>query len=385
MAVLIPPAAAVRTYSSGLFLIGLGALIALLYYGRAFCITLVVSVILAFLLEPFVLLVMRLRIPRGGSAFIVCSIALMSLYMLGFTIVSQMADFTDALPYYSRRVNELVDTVADRMLRAEKDVYRLVVPKRFQEAVVAEEPPPPAPPKRRRRSDPPAPTPAPEVPEVRIRQENRSIFSNVYGYLSPLYNVLLMCSFVPFLVFFMLSWRDRLRKRFLSIFEGEDRAIAGKTWQNIADMARAYVVGNFILGIILSVASALCFWSWHLPYWPMVGVVSGFLSLVPYVGLPLAIVPALAATLVTYNTVPPYLIIASQVAFFHLMALNLLYPAIVGARVHLNPLAVTIALMFWGTLWGGIGLVLAIPITASAKAALDNIEGLQAYGRLLGD
>ena len=67
------------------------------------------------------------------------------------------------------------------------------------------------------------------------------------------------------------------------------------------------------------------------------------------------------------------------------MALNLLYPAIVGARVHLNPLAVTIALMFWGTMWGGMGLVLAIPITAAAKAALDNIQGLQPYGRLLGD
>jgi predicted PurR-regulated permease PerM len=53
--------------------------------------------------------------------------------------------------------------------------------------------------------------------------------------------------------------------------------------------------------------------------------------------------------------------------------------------VHLNPLAVTIALMFWGTMWGGIGLVLAIPITAAAKAALDNIQGLQPYGRLLGD
>jgi predicted PurR-regulated permease PerM len=57
----------------------------------------------------------------------------------------------------------------------------------------------------------------------------------------------------------------------------------------------------------------------------------------------------------------------------------------VGARVHLNPLAVTIALMFWGTIWGGIGLVLAIPITAAIKAVLDNVERLQPYGRMLGD
>lgn len=208
---------------------------------------------------------------------------------------------------------------------------------------------------------------------------------SAYAYFSSLYNVLLMLSFIPFLVFFMLSWRDHLRKRFLSMFEGVDREVAGRTWQSIANMARAYVVGNFILGVILSAATAICFWTWQLPYWPLVAFISGFLSLVPYVGLPLAILPAMVATLMTYDTVAPYLIIAAEVAFLHLMALNLLYPAVVGARVHLNPLAVTVALMFWGTLWGGIGLALAIPITAAAKAALDNVEGLRPYGRLLGD
>jgi predicted PurR-regulated permease PerM len=46
---------------------------------------------------------------------------------------------------------------------------------------------------------------------------------------------------------------------------------------------------------------------------------------------------------------------------------------------------VTIALMFWGMLWGGIGLLLAIPLTAAIKAIFDNVASLQHYGRLLGD
>ena len=382
MAVFTTSTSSVRMHRASLLIIAFGVAIALLYYGRSFCVTLVISVILAFLLEPFVLLVMRLRIPRGVSSFIVCFVALLALYSAGFMIFSQLADFSDDLPYYSKRVNELVDSVADRLQRAENNIFKLIVPKRFQAA----EPPseaPVEPPKRRRRNDPPPPPPP--VQEVRIRQEQPSIFSSVPGYLSPLYNILLMVSFIPFLVFFMLSWRDHLRKRFLSMFQGDEREVASKTWQSIADMARAYVVGNFILCVILSILSALCFWTWHLPYWPLVGVISGFLSLVPYVGLPLAILPAFAATLMTYNAVTPHLVIGAQVSFFHLMALNLLYPAIVGARVHLNPLAVTVALMFWGTLWGAIGLLLAIPLTAGAKAVLDNIEGFRPYGRLLGD
>jgi predicted PurR-regulated permease PerM len=374
----------VRTLSgAGLFLTGMGVCIALLYYGRAFCITLVISVILAFLLEPFVVGLMRMRIPRGGAAFMVCGLALLALYSTGFAIVTQLADLSDELPYYSERVNAIVDRVAERMQAAEKDLYRLVVPKRFQDPVVTGEQPPQ--PKRRRRNEPPPPPTPPPVQEVRIHQEHAPLLNSAYEYIASLYNVLLMGSFVPFLVYFMLSWRDHLRKRFLSIFEGEDRQMAGKTWQSIADMARAYVVGNFILGIVLAGASAICFWTWHLPYWPIVGFVSGFLSLVPYVGLPLALIPALGATLMTYDSVTPYLIVSAEVAFFHLLALNLLYPAIVGARVHLNPLAVTIALMFWGTLWGGIGLLLAIPITAGVKAVFDNVDTLRPYGRLLGD
>jgi predicted PurR-regulated permease PerM len=223
------------------------------------------------------------------------------------------------------------------------------------------------------------------VQEVRIQQERTPIVNYLYGYASSFYNILLMASFVPFLVYFMLSWRDHIRKSFLGLFSGQDRLIAGKAWQSIAEMARAYVVGNVILGILLSIVSCICFWSWHLPYWILIGFVSGFCSLVPYVGLPLALIPPMAATLMTYDAVTPYLIIAATVAFLHLIGLNLLYPSIVGGRVHLNPLAVTVALMFWGTIWGAIGLVLAIPLTAGAKAVFDNVETLKPYGELLGD
>jgi predicted PurR-regulated permease PerM len=389
VAVLSAPASAVRMLSVGMLLTGVSVSIAILYLGRAFWITLVSSVILALLLEPFVVAVMRLRIPRGGAAFIVCTISLLTLYLLSFAVFTQLSNLTDDLPYLSDRVNRIVDAAAERVQSVEQRLYRLVVPKRFQDQPPKIEPPKQDPtPRRRRRNEPPPPAPEPEPPpiqEVRIRQEQGSILNAAYAYITSLYQVLLMVSFVPFLVYFMLSWHDHLRKRFLSIFQGQDRATAGRTWQSIASMARAYVLGNFILGLILSVATAGCLWAWGVPYWLMAGFVSGFLSLIPYVGLPLALLPALGVTVLTYDTITPYLIISAQVAFLHLMGLNLLYPAVVGARLHLNPLAVTIALMFWGTLWGGIGLVLAIPITAGAKAIFDSIEGLQPYGRLLGD
>jgi predicted PurR-regulated permease PerM len=72
-------------------------------------------------------------------------------------------------------------------------------------------------------------------------------------------------------------------------------------------------------------------------------------------------------------------------AALHILAMNFLYPKIIGRRVHLNPFVVTVALMFWGLLWGGVGLILAVPITAGVKAICDNVEPLHGYGRILGD
>jgi len=68
----------------------------------------------------------------------------------------------------------------------------------------------------------------------------------------------------------------------------------------------------------------------------------------------------------------------------HLLALNVLYPKLLGSRLKINPLAVTIALLFWGAVWGAVGLVLAIPITGALKIICDHVESMKTVGRLAG-
>ena len=64
----------------------------------------------------------------------------------------------------------------------------------------------------------------------------------------------------------------------------------------------------------------------------------------------------------------------------HLLALNVLYPKLLGGRLRINPLAVTIALLFWGTIWGAVGLVLAIPITGAIKIIFDHVDTQTGWG-----
>lgn len=362
-------------------LVALGAAIAILYYGRVFFITSLVAVMLAFILEPFVILLVRIRFPRSLASFVVCAAALSVLYLMALGAYTQISGLVDDLPKYSERIGELVANVTQRAEGFEQRTYELVMPRQKQPP-----PPPPEPPRKKKRTAEPPPQAVPGViPEVRIHQESSPIKSFVSGRLGSLYQIILMASFVPFLVYFMLSWHDHIHRSFLQFFHGEDRAAAARSLQGIADMVRAFVVGNSVLGLLLAAASSLAFWMLHLPYAMLVGPLSGFLSLVPYVGLPLAALPPLFVALTAYNTISGYLVVLAIVSVFHLLALNLLYPKFVGSRVHLNPLAVTFSLMIWGFLWDAAGLLLAIPMTAAFKAVCDNVKGLRQIGKFLGD
>jgi predicted PurR-regulated permease PerM len=372
-----------RPASRGVGIVALGAVIALLYFGRVFFITVIIAAIISFLLDPAVLFFMKLKMPRGLASFVVCSLGLMFLYLAGLGIYTEGLAMLNDLPAYGERINALVDGATGRMDNIEKSMYRSLMPKRFQEEQQAEREAA-ARGKTNSKKKPDVPVP-PTIQEVRVRPEPTPLVNYVYLYLTSFYNVLLMASFVPFLVYFQLSWGDHLRTRVLYLFEGADRHVAGRALASVAEMVRAYVVGNFLLGVVLSIASSILFASVKLPYWLVAGPVSGFLSLIPYIGLPLALMPPLIAALPMSTGPEMYLFLSASVALLHLFALNLLYPKFVGARVHLNPLVVTLALMFWGMLWGGIGLVLAIPLTAAIKAVCDNVGNLQAYGKLLGD
>jgi predicted PurR-regulated permease PerM len=386
LAILDSPSLAQKSFGIGRTLIAAAALIALLYFGRDFFITLIISAVFAFILDPAVLLVMKLRLPRPVATAIVIGIALLGVYLLGAVAWGQVATIKEDLPTYSVRVGELVDAVNTRVSDIERKTLELLPKNLLQQQQEIQQKPQEAQKARRRRSGTaPVSNVPPPIQEVRVHTDPRPVLAVAYGYAARYMEPALMASFIPFLVYFMLSWRDHINRRFLLLFAGENRYIVGKTWSGIGESTRAFVIGNFLLWVFLSSVSALAFFLLGLPYWPLIGLLSGFFSLVPYVGLPLSLIPPLLAGVAVPNRFKIVLIALAVAAALHLVCMNFFYAKIVGRRVRLNPLVVTIAMMFWGLLWGAIGLVLAIPITAAIKGVCDNVESLEPWGRLLGE
>ena len=368
-----------------LSVIAVGVVIGILYWARIVFITAMTAVIIALILEPFVSLLTRWRFPRSVATLVVCALAVMVLYFAGLGAWNQLSNIVSDVPALKQNLTGMIEDVAGRVQHLEESAARVLTPTRKAEPPASM---PPGLAKKNSKKVPatvgPPQNPPGFIPEVRIHEDN-PISTLIYGQLGTLYEYALMASFVPLLVYFMLSWRDHIYRSFLLFFDGPARLTAARSVQGIAGMARAFVVGNFLIGVILSVLSWSLFTAIRLPYPFLIGILSGFLSLIPYAGIVLSLLPPVLAVLAT-GAPSSVLVFAVMLSVgMHLLAMNVLYPTLVGARVHLNPLSVTFSLMFWAFLWDAAGLVLAIPLTAGLKAVCDNVAGLRKYGRFLGD
>jgi len=327
--------------------VGIVGILALCYYGESVLVVMLVSVLLAFILAPIVDLLTYLRLPRSMAAAIAILLLLGALAGIVYSSYNQAATLVQDLPKYTSKVREEV-----LRFRKQAETFE-VLPPEHERGVLS----------------------------VRTATDWTDILTRGFGSASA---AVLAVSFVPFLVFFMLTWQQHVRSATVMLFPLENRHTAYVTLGLISAMVRSFMVGNLLIGLFVGAVSTVVFWSIHLPFFYFAGFISGFLSLVPYMGALLALVPPIFVGLGHISS-EEVLIIVASVLGLHLLALNLLYPRFLGRRLQLNPLAVTMALLVWGGLWGGMGLLLAIPITAAIRIIFAHVESLKPYGAWLGE
>jgi predicted PurR-regulated permease PerM len=334
-------------------IIAAGIVFAFLYFASSVVMTLLLAAVLAYFLDPIVGFLERMRIPRGLGALMVLLAAILLAGGLGYLVANGTDQFVADWPRYSAILRRATTEVDRRLATVENQV----------EAIAPEEGKEPQP--------------------VRIA-EGRPVRDLVLLGVGSLYSILLVAAFLPFLVFFMLAAKPQIWKATMELFPAGKRTRVKEALDQVSAMLRGYLAGNALVALILMLVTWGFFLMIHLDYPFLAGCVSGLLNLVPYLGVVLAWLPPFFIGMVKWNTVGPYIGIAAALFFLHIIGLNVLMPAIVGRRVHLNPLAVTMALLLWGWLWGAIGLGLAIPITATIKVICDHVEGWEPVGRWLG-
>src|SRR5262249_37977047 len=122
----------------------------------------------------------------------------------------------------------------------------------------------------------------------------------------------------------------------------------------------------------------------RISYYYVLGPIAGIAILLPYVGVVLSTVPAVAVAYIQYDG-EKGLLVFLVFSLLQFLEGNVLTPYIVGGKVRLFPLTVMIAFLFWGTLLGLPGAVLGVPLTSAIKVVCEHVRGWEGLARLLGE
>jgi predicted PurR-regulated permease PerM len=321
------------------------------YYAAGVVITLLLSILLAYFLDPAVELLERMHLPRTLGATLIVLLLIAVLAAVGYGLGSRIGDFAASWPKYSAVLKEVAGEVEGKI----KGINSEIAP----DANVPNQP-----------SDARSVT-----PDILRTLVLRGVGS--------LYAVFLEITFLPFLVFFMLAAKREVWHGTLQLFPVSRRTQVKETLEDLRDVLRDYLAGMSVLTLLVIAASGAFFWFIGLDYPVLTGIASGLLNMVPYIGAVLAWLPAFVIALAKWKTLAQFAMIAAVLTTIHMLALNLVAPQLVGRRVRLNAVAITISLLFWGWVWGGMGLLLAIPITATLRVICDHTESWKPIGRWL--
>lgn len=336
-------------------IIAAGIVIAFCYWASTILVTLLVSVLMAYFLDPVVTALERVRVQRALGSLLVVLVTLALFSVLGWALIQRADQFGQDWPKYRAPLRATTEAITRRLDAFEAHVSDIE----------------------------PAPTPAPGRRFITVT-ESHPLRDALVGKLGSLYTFVLAATFVPFLLFFMLAAKRQVWHATMQLFAAAQRTQVKDALADVTHVLRSYLVGTALVGLVLVLASWCFFWILGLDFPFLTGLVSGLCNLVPYLGAVMAWVPPFLIGLKQYHTVGPFIGIFAMLTLFHVIGANLLVPALVGWRIRLNALALTISLLFFGFLWGGMGFILAIPITAVIKVICDHVESWQPIGRWLG-
>lgn len=327
-----------------------GAIILLFaYYAAGVVITLLLSILLAYLLDPAVEYLERVRVPRTLGAMVAVLVLIAVMVAVGYALWERIADFAANWPKYEGILRQAATTVEGKISGLENRVSDIAL----------------------------------EPPTTGPRPEPGIVHTLILRGIGSLYALVLEATFVPFLVFFMLAGKREVWHGTLQLFPVARRTQVKETLEDLRDVLRGYLAGMTIVTLLVIAVSSIFFWLMGMDYPLLTGIVSGLLNMVPYIGVVMAWLPAFLIALAKWKTIGSFLLIAGVLTGIHVLALNLVAPELVGRRVQLNAVAITIALLFWGWVWGGMGLLLAIPITATLRVICDHTESWRPVGRWL--
>jgi predicted PurR-regulated permease PerM len=341
-----------RRIATLLFVLVAGLLTVFAYYASSLCITVVLAAFLAILVDPLVVMLEKLRLPRSAAAGVVVLAFITLIGLLGHDLYGRGTSFVEELPVYTSKLQQAIEPIIRKIEEVQQSAGSLsndVQPRK-------------------------------KVTEVQLRESPSWPAYLVRGAGSA-WGVLFIAGVVPFLTFFMLCSKEHMAIRMNALLNS--RVDTDRFVKSLNQMVRGFVAGNFIVGSVMAIATTLILYAIGMKGAVPLGIASGLLNLLPFLGLIFSLALPLAAALLQFSTPGPYIVIILTILFLHIVSANVLFPKFIANRVSIGPVAATVGILFWGWLWGVMGLLLAVPMTALVKMVADLHPSLCHFSNLL--
>jgi predicted PurR-regulated permease PerM len=341
----------------------------------AFFIPLLLSLFLNYALAPAVTKMARFGIPRYVGAALVVGILVALLAGAFYRVSNDVTTVLEQMPSAVQRLRLALTETQREHTGALEHVQRAAteIEKLADAAAPATTATPAAVAPRTT-----APAPAPEK-MIDVRSALLVGTGNVTIALGQLMSAL-------FLTFFLLAAGDMFRRKIISAV-GPSLALRKTTLRILDDIDRLnqhYFAVVLVVNIAIGIVTGLALFAIGLEHPVVWGTAAAILHTIPYLG---SAVIACAAALMAYGqfgTVQAALL-AGSVPILAAAVLGMVMQTwLMGRAARMNAPAVFISLLFWGMVWGGWGLLLAVPVMVAIKTVCDNFVRLKPIGALLG-
>jgi predicted PurR-regulated permease PerM len=355
------PADARVVRTAAVTLIGAIVIVAL-HFGRDVLIPAAVAIFFSFVLGPAVTWLRRfLPLPMAVAAVVLGAVVVGGT--LGVLFMSQLADVAGSLTGYQTNLQQKIKDIRG-LAEGGGTLSRFVammasLANEFGLAAGASEP-------------------------LRV-QTGTSSFAAVAAFVGPLLHPVLMVGIVIILVVFILLDRDHMSDQFVRLFGASDvhatSEALGDAGNRVARMLALQLMTN--AGFAVLVGGGL--FVLGLPNAALWGLMAGGLRFIPYVG---AVLGAVLPTLIAFAVLPGWLqpfIVLGWIIGCDVVVGQIVEPLLFGEQTGVTPLALIMSAIFWGTLWGPVGLLLSTPITICLLVLGRHVPHLAFLQVLLGD
>lgn len=187
------------------------------------------------------------------------------------------------------------------------------------------------------------------------------------------------------LVLFLLAESEMLTPRAIRFFarSRRDAKVIERAFKAVVRKIRAYLVTWTLLNVGLGFAVAASLRLLHVRFALVLGGLTALASFIPYVGQAAAGLVVFLVALAHSGSLGDALIVGAVYVGLVGVAGYVLTPIVLGRSLDLNGTTVLLACLFWGFIWGLVGLVVAIPITVSLKVVFQEVPRLQRWAELM--